>query len=92
MSGGGAGSDGDTPMMRQQWAFICANDGTWTYRSADGCVSGRFSSFDIANEDAVQHGFLPFTQYWTITLDGRTVHYRPGKEIVNLKAGEKPLD
>ena len=74
-----------------QWAFICAND-RWTYRSADGRVGGPFVSYGWASADAADHGFQPLSQYWTVTLDGRTTHYRPCRATLNLKAGEKPPD
>jgi hypothetical protein len=90
MSDGGAGSAGGVLMRKPQWAFIFANDGTWTYRSADGRVGGPFVSFAEASSDAAKHGFQPFGQYWT--LDGRTTHYRPGEEILDLQSGETPPD
>jgi hypothetical protein len=77
-------------MRKPRWVFICARDGTWTYRSADGRVGGPFVSFPEASSDAAKHGFQPFRQYWT--LDGRTTHYRPVEEILNLPSGETPLD
>ena len=87
-----AGSAGGALMKKPQWAFICTNDGTWTYRCADGRVGGPFVTFAEASSDAAEHGFRSPSQYWTVTTGGRTTHYRPDMGWINLPAGETPPD
>jgi hypothetical protein len=76
----------DAPSSR--WDFICS-DGTWKWRFGEG-ESGPFSNLDAAFSNATSHGFDPFSQRWTATVDGRTTHYRPGMTPVNLPEGVEP--
>jgi hypothetical protein len=69
------------------WEFVCAANGTWTWRFGAGS-SGPFQSLDAATANAASHGFDPFSQSWQATVDGRTTHYRPGKTPQNLPAGK----
>ena len=77
----------DAPPGR--WEFTCSTDGTWKWRFGEG-ESGPFSSLDAATANATSHGFDPFSQRWTATMDGRTTHYRPGRTPVNLPPGVEP--
>jgi hypothetical protein len=77
----------DAPLSR--WDFICSTDGTWKWRFGEG-ESGPFSSLDAATANATSHGFDPFSQHWTATVDGRTTYYAPGKTPANLPAGKDP--
>jgi xylulokinase len=74
---------------RSRWEFICSTDGTWKWRFGAG-EEGPFSSLDAATANATSHGFDPFKQSWTSTVDGRTTHYRPGRTPVNLPSGVEP--
>ncbi|HZM45140.1 MAG TPA: hypothetical protein VFC14_09945 [Burkholderiales bacterium] len=71
------------------WEFTCHEDQTWTWRFGAG-ESGPFSSLEAATANATSHGFDPFSQSWTATVDGRTTHYQPGKTPVNLPSGKGP--
>jgi hypothetical protein len=75
------------PLDAASWEFICDEDQTWTWRFGAG-ESGPFSSLEAATANATSHGFDPFSQSWTATVDGRTTHYQPGKTPVNLPSGK----
>ena len=74
-----------------RWDFVCAG-GTWTWRSANTAGSRSFHNLGSATMDAAQNGFVTFGHYWTVTLQGRTMHHRPGKMPVNLPSGQEPSD
>jgi hypothetical protein len=61
-------------------------------KGKEGETGDSFTSLDEATADATRQGFDPFSQYWTARVDGHTTHYRPGKSILNLPAGEDPKD
>ena len=75
------------PPEPASWEFTCHEDQTWTWRFGAG-ESGPFSSLEAATANATSHGFDPFSQSWTSTVDGRTTHYQPGKTPVNLPSGK----
>ena len=73
-----------------RWLFICSKGGLWTWRSADSFAVATFTDLDAATADATLHGFDPFTHYWTANSGGRTTHFRPGKDPLNLPSTEDP--
>jgi hypothetical protein len=77
----------DSPVSR--WEFVCSTDGTWKWCFGES-ESGSFSSLDAATANATSHGFDPFSQHWTATVDGRTTYYEPGRTPVNVPAGKDP--
>lgn len=82
--------EGPLPADVAQWLFICARDGTWTWRSANSAASSPLPNLDAAVIDATAKGFDPFIHYWTTTTRGRTTHFRPGQTPVNLPSDEDP--
>jgi hypothetical protein len=77
--------------------FTCSSNRESAWRaiptnSDQSNAADAFISFKAATADAVKHAFDPFSQYWIARIDGRAMHYRPGKPLVNLSANETPPD
>ena len=77
------------PSTVPHWHFILDTDRTWRWRALDS-LSAPFATRADAMENATQWGFDPLGCYWTVTINGRTTHYRPGKPVINLPAGVLP--
>ena len=80
-----------------RWEFIRASNGKWSWKatSTDGKIFAQadtFFSLDLATASATTQGFDPFLQHWMTTFDGRTTHFRPGKNPINVTVGEAPAD
>ena len=69
-----------------RWQFVCEIDQVWTWRAVR-TVSAPFVNPQAAMENAARCGFDPLNCYWTLTTDGRTTHYRPGKTPIDLPTG-----
>ncbi len=74
------------PPIVPRWQFVCETDWTWTWRAAR-TVSARFVTHEAAMENATRCGFDQLGCYWTVTINGRTTHYRPGKIPISLPNG-----
>jgi hypothetical protein len=66
------------------WQFVCHDDGAeaWTWRRAgpDGGLeasSDPMPNYGKAVLDAINHGFQPKTDSWTVHLGRNSVHYPP---------------
>src|SRR5262245_21734813 len=88
----------DSTVMRDDihhWAFVAAPNHRWNWHLVlnDGnrdLKSPPFYSFAAATAHATIKGFDPCAHLWTATVNGRTTHYRPGRNPINLPAGEEP--
>jgi hypothetical protein len=74
------------------WRIERGDASTWCWFCPDGKSSGAFHSLSAALKDADRTGFLSASEYWAVTVDGRTTHFRPGRGGVNLPSGEMPKD
>ena len=79
-----------------KWDFTESEDRLhkWCLVHTDGGkrTSGPFVTLEDAKADAIKQGFNPDTDRWTVTYNGRTTHFRPGRVAVNLPANETPAD
>jgi hypothetical protein len=77
------------------WEFVLSDDGTWRYCQVDGgirCPSEIFSDFGSALAHATTEGFNPASEYWMVKSLGRTTHFRPGRNPINMPSGKEPED
>ena len=74
-----------------RWKFVCETDQTWTWRAVR-TVSSPFVNHEAAMENAARCGFDPLSCYWTLTADGHTTHYRPGKMPIDLPDGVRLVE
>jgi hypothetical protein len=66
------------------WQFVCQDDGpeAWTWRRGgpDGALeasSEPLQNYGKAVLDAIQHGFAPKTDSWTVHLSRDSLHHPP---------------
>ena len=79
--------------VQHRWDFIESSNRLHKWRNVGAAgetyASESFLSLELA-ADAIQRGFNPDTDYWTVTAGGRTTHFRPGRSAVNLPSGKAP--
>ena len=75
-----------------KWDFVESEDRLHRWRTVrtngDPHVSEAFEGLELAKSDALEQGFDPDTDYWTVTNNGRTTHFRPGLVPINMPSGQ----
>lgn len=80
--------------MSKRWSFIeyakqSVSRWTWRRHLADGAIerqSGEFESYGAAVRDALNNGFDPARDHWTIESRNAVVHHERGRPSLVLPA------